>query len=96
MLGITGAVILVQRGLPGAAGELVVPLTALTFAIWGFSGVMVLWDARRAFQAYLITVPIMLPFALAPQLRFFGLIGLWAALLAWLSYRVYRQDRHLA
>jgi hypothetical protein len=92
LLGITGAVILIRNGLEGTAGELVVPLTALTFAIWGFSGVMVLWDARRAYQAYLITVPMTLPFALAPQLRFFALIGVWAMLLAWLSWRVYRQE----
>ncbi len=92
MLGITGAVILIRIGRPGFGGELVIPLTALTFGIWGFAGVMALWDSRRAFQAYLITVPMMLPFVLAPQLRFFALIGVWAALLAYLSWRVYRQE----
>lgn len=94
MLGTIGAVILFRIGLPGFAGEVVVPLAALTFAIWGFSSVMVLWDARRAFQAFLITVPMTLPFVIAPQLRFFALIGVWAALLAWLSYRVHRQESH--
>lgn len=85
---------LFRSGLSGTAGELVVPLTALTFAIWGFGGVMALWDARRAYQAYLVTVPIMLPFALAPGLQFFALIGVWAALLAWLSWRIHRRESH--
>ena len=62
MLGAIGAVILFRIGLPGVGGELVVPAMALTFAIWGFAGVMVLWDARRASQAFTITVPMMLPF----------------------------------
>ena len=92
VLGITGAVILFRTGLPGLGGELVIPLTALTFAIWGFAGVLALWDSRRAFQAYLVTVPMMLPFVLAPQLQFFALIGVWAALLAYLCWRVYRQE----
>lgn len=91
-LGIPGAVILFRIGLPGFGGELVIPLTALTFAIWGFAGVMALWDSRRATQAYLITVPMMLPFVLAPQLRFFALIGLWGALLAYLCWRVYQDE----
>ena len=92
MLGAIGAVILFRTGLPGIAGELVIPLTALTFAIWGFAGVMVLWDSRRAFQGFLVTVPMMLPFALASQLRYFALIGIWSALLAWMAYRVYRRE----
>jgi hypothetical protein len=92
VLGITGTVMLFRIGLPGLGGELVIPLTALTFAIWGFAGVMALWDSRRAFQAYLVTVPLMVPFVLAPELRFFALIGLWAALLAWLCWRVYQQE----
>lgn len=92
MLGAIGAAILFRIGLPGIAGELVVPATAITFAIWGFAGVMALWDARRAYQAFLITVPLMLPFVLASQLRFFALIGVWGALLAYLAWRVYQRD----
>jgi hypothetical protein len=53
---------------------------------------MVLWDARRSSQGFLITVPLMLPFALAPHLRFFALIGIWGGLLAWLAWRVYQRE----
>ena len=95
MLGAIGVVILFRVGLPGIGGELVVPATALTFAIWGFAGVMTLWDARRSYQAYLITMPLMLPFVFARQLEFFALIGVWGALLAYLAWREYRRDSAL-
>ena len=92
MLGAVGIAVIIRTGLPGIGGELVIPATALTFAIWGFVGVMALWDARRAYQGFLITVPVMLPFALAPGLRVFALIGVWGALLAYLSWRVHRRE----
>jgi hypothetical protein len=92
VLGGFGIAILIDTGLPGIGGELVIPVTALTFAIWGFVGVMALWDARRAFQGFLITVPLMLPFAFAPHLQFFALIGVWGASLAWLCWRVHRRE----
>ena len=45
LLGGVGIAVLIDTGLPGIGGELVIPATALTFAIWGFMGVMALWDA---------------------------------------------------
>lgn len=93
VFGAMAVAIIIDVGLPGLGGELVIPLTALTFAVWGFAGVMVLWDSRRAFQGFLITVPIMLPFVLAPQLRMFALIGVWGTLLAYLAYRVHQRER---
>jgi hypothetical protein len=92
VLGGVGIAILIDTGLVGIGGELVIPATALTFAIWGFMGVMALWDARRAYQGFIITAVIMLPFALAPGLRFFALIGVWGAMLAYLSLRVHTRE----
>jgi hypothetical protein len=92
VLGALGVAIVIDAGLPGIGGELVIPATALTFAIWGFMGVMALWDARRAYQGFLLTAAIMLPFALAPGLRLFALVGVWGAALAWLAWRVYRRE----
>ena len=94
-LGGIGIAILIDTGLAGIGGELVIPATALTFAIWGFMGVMALWDARRAYQGFLITVVIMLPFVLAPGLQFFALIGIWGALLAYLSRRVHTRESEI-
>jgi len=93
VFGAMAIVTLIDVGLPGLGGELVIPLTALTFAIWGFAGVMVLWDSRRSLQAYLVTMVLMLPFALAPQLRIFALVGVWGALLAYLANRIYQRER---
>jgi hypothetical protein len=93
VLGAGGVAVLIANGLPGIGGELVIPATALTFAIWGFVGVMALWDARRAYQGFLITVPLMLPFVLAPGLRFFALVGVWGAVLAWLAWRTHQRER---
>lgn len=92
IFGPIGTVILFDVGLPGLGGELVIPATALSFAIWSFAGVLILWDSRRSFQAFLLTVAMMLPFAFAPQLRFFALIGVWGAVLAWLAWRVYQRE----
>ncbi len=95
VLGGLGIAVLIDTGLPGVGGEMVIPATALTFAIWGFVGVMALWDARRAYQGFLITAVIMLPFALAPGLRFFALIGVWGAVLAYLSRRVHQRESEI-
>jgi hypothetical protein len=95
VLGAAGVAVLIDTGLPGLGGELVIPATALTFAIWGFVSVMALWDARRAYQGFLITVPLMLPFALAPGLRLFALVGVWGALLAYLARRVHRRESEI-
>jgi hypothetical protein len=80
-------------GAMAVGGELVIPVTALTFAIWGFAGVMVLWDSRRSFQGFLITVPMMLPFVFAPHLRIFALVGLWGALLAYMAHLVHQREK---
>ncbi len=95
VLGGLGIAVLIDTGLPGVGGEMVIPATALTFAIWGFVGVMALWDARRAYQGFLITAVIMLPFALAPGLQFFALIGVWGAVLAYLSRRVHQRESEI-
>lgn len=95
LLGGFGIAVLIDTGLAGIGGELVIPATALTFAIWGFMGVMALWDARRAYQGFLITAAIMLPFVLAPGLQFFALIGVWGAALAYLSRRVHTRESEI-
>lgn len=92
VFGTIGVMILFDVGLPGIGGEFVVPVTALTFAIWGFAGVMVLWDSRRSYQGFLITVPMMLPFVFSAQLQFFALVGVWGGLLSWLAWRVYQRQ----
>ena len=93
VFGAMAVVRLIDVGLPGIGGELVIPVTALTFAIWGFAGVMVLWDSRRSFQGFLITVRMMLPFVFAPHLRIFALVGLWGALLAYMAHLVHQREK---